>query len=74
MIEDLKSAPQGAVVLLHACAHNPTGVDPSPQQWKGIRSVVQQRQLLPFFDSAYQVSRRPRHLHLPLNAVHMDIA
>ena len=55
MMEDLKSAPQGAVVLLHACAHNPTGVDPSPQQWEGIRSVIQQRQLLPFFDSAYQV-------------------
>lgn len=56
MMEDLKSAPQGAVVLLHACAHNPTGVDPSPQQWESIRAVVQQRQLLPFFDSAYQVS------------------
>ena len=56
-MEDLKSAPQGAVVLLHACAHNPTGVDPSPQQWEGIRSVVQQRQLLPFFDSAYQVGK-----------------
>lgn len=54
MMEDLKKAPEGAVVLLHACAHNPTGVDPSPQQWEGIRSVVQQRQLLPFFDSAYQ--------------------
>lgn len=56
MLEDLSRAPQGAIVLLHACAHNPTGVDPTPDQWKGILKVVQQRRLLPFFDSAYQVS------------------
>jgi aspartate/methionine/tyrosine aminotransferase len=43
------------VVVLHACAHNPTGVDPSLQQWRGILEVVQQRRLLPFFDCAYQV-------------------
>ena len=55
MVEDLSRAPQGAIVLLHACAHNPTGVDPSPEQWQGIMRVVQQRRLLPFFDSAYQV-------------------
>jgi aspartate aminotransferase len=54
MVEDLSRAPQGAIVLLHACAHNPTGVDPSPEQWQGIMRVVQQRRLLPFFDSAYQ--------------------
>jgi len=34
--EDLKNAPEGAVVLLHACAHNPTGVDPTQAQWKEI--------------------------------------
>ena len=55
MCEDLSCAPQGSVVLLHACAHNPTGVDPTPDQWQGILRVVQQRRLLPFFDSAYQV-------------------
>ncbi|KAL3149705.1 hypothetical protein ABBQ38_013535 [Trebouxia sp. C0009 RCD-2024] len=54
MCEDLSSAPQGSVVLLHACAHNPTGVDPTPDEWQGILKVVQQRHLLPFFDSAYQ--------------------
>lgn len=43
------------VVLLHACAHNPTGVDPTADQWKEISSVMKQKQLFPFFDMAYQV-------------------
>jgi hypothetical protein len=55
LLSDLRSAPEGAVVVLHACAHNPTGVDPTPEQWQGILRVVQERRLLPFFDSAYQV-------------------
>ena len=57
MIQDLQSAPEGAtvVVVLHACAHNPTGVDPTSEQWRGILKAVQQKRLLPFFDSAYQV-------------------
>ena len=55
MIEDLRRAPEGAIVLLHACAHNPTGVDPSPAQWQAILQAVRQKRLLPFFDSAYQV-------------------
>ncbi|KAL3696196.1 hypothetical protein R1sor_010272 [Riccia sorocarpa] len=55
LLEDLRAAPKGAVVLLHACAHNPTGVDPSQEQWEGIRRVIrEEKQLLPFFDSAYQ--------------------
>lgn len=54
MKEDLAGAPENAVVLLHACAHNPTGVDPTPDQWNGILDVVKSRGLLPFFDSAYQ--------------------
>ncbi|CAA0838368.1 Aspartate aminotransferase 3- chloroplastic [Striga hermonthica] len=53
-LEDLGSAPEGAVVLLHACAHNPTGVDPTPQQWEQIRQLIRSKALLPFFDSAYQ--------------------
>lgn len=60
MCQDLNSAPLGSVVLLHACAHNPTGVDPTPEQWQGILKVVQQRRLLPFFDSAYQVQVQKR--------------
>jgi aspartate/tyrosine/aromatic aminotransferase len=40
--------------LFHACAHNPTGVDPKPEQWEEISKVVQQKKLFPFFDMAYQ--------------------
>lgn len=54
LLKDLNAAPQGAIVLLHACAHNPTGVDPSPEQWQGILKVIKEKKLLPFFDSAYQ--------------------
>ena len=55
LLEDLGSAPSGAIVLLHACAHNPTGVDPTPAQWEQIRQLIRSKGLLPFFDSAYQV-------------------
>ncbi|GBG89792.1 hypothetical protein CBR_g49643 [Chara braunii] len=54
MIDDLQAAPDGAVILLHACAHNPTGVDPLPEQWDAIRQVIRAKRQLPFFDSAYQ--------------------
>ncbi|CAL0305658.1 unnamed protein product [Lupinus luteus] len=54
LLEDLGSAPSGSVVLLHACAHNPTGVDPTPEQWEHIRQLIRSKALLPFFDSAYQ--------------------
>jgi len=52
--EDLQNAPEQAIVLLHACAHNPTGVDPTPAQWKEISDIVKERKLFPFFDMAYQ--------------------
>ena len=54
LIADLKSMPEGSVVLLHACAHNPTGMDPTIDQWKQISDVMKQQKLFPFFDSAYQ--------------------
>lgn len=54
MIKQLKQAEKGDIVLLHACAHNPTGVDPTQEQWKEIAKVCQERELFPFFDSAYQ--------------------
>jgi len=41
MIEDLTNAPENSVIILHTCAHNPTGVDPTPDQWKKIADVVQ---------------------------------
>lgn len=54
LVEDLKNAPEKSIVLLHACAHNPTGVDPTPEQWKKISDVIKEKQLFPFFDMAYQ--------------------
>ena len=54
MVEDIKAAPQGSIVLLHACAHNPTGVDPTVEQWKELSNVVKEKGHFPFFDMAYQ--------------------
>ncbi|KAL6302173.1 pyridoxal phosphate-dependent transferase [Sparassis latifolia] len=54
MKEDLKNAPANSIVLLHACAHNPTGVDPTPEQWKELSNIVKEKSLFPFFDMAYQ--------------------
>lgn len=54
MIEDIKNMPEGTVVLLHACAHNPTGMDPTMDQWQEISDIVKKQKLLPFFDCAYQ--------------------
>ena len=54
LLEDLQSCPSGSIVLLHLCAHNPTGVDPSVEQWEQILDVVKSKNLLPFFDNAYQ--------------------
>jgi len=54
MISDLEKAPAGSIVLLHACAHNPTGVDPTKEEWKQIAQVMLKNSLFPYFDSAYQ--------------------
>lgn len=55
MIDDLTSkARPGDVVLLHACCHNPTGVDLSPEQWAQVAELVVERKLLPLVDFAYQ--------------------
>lgn len=54
MTSALESAPEGSVILLHACAHNPTGVDPTKEQWKQIAQVMKRKQHFPFFDCAYQ--------------------
>merc|ERR1719389_119797 len=53
-MEDIKNIPEGSVILLHACAHNPTGVDPTPEQWKEMSALIKQKNLLPYFDMAYQ--------------------
>ncbi|MBQ5154068.1 aminotransferase class I/II-fold pyridoxal phosphate-dependent enzyme, partial [Macrococcus caseolyticus] len=47
-------AKKGDILLLHACAHNPTGLDPTREQWKKIAAIAKEKQLFVFFDSAYQ--------------------
>jgi aromatic-amino-acid transaminase len=54
MIAALERVPAGAIVVLHACCHNPTGVDPSAEQWSRILDVVRARGQVPFLDLAYQ--------------------
>jgi aspartate/tyrosine/aromatic aminotransferase len=54
MVEALDKAPAGDVVLLHACCHNPSGLDPTPAQWRELADLCARRDLLPFFDFAYQ--------------------
>ncbi|KAF1977839.1 hypothetical protein BU23DRAFT_274488 [Bimuria novae-zelandiae CBS 107.79] len=54
MVADIKAMPKGSIVLLHACAHNPTGVDPTEEQWVQIANAVKEGEHFPFFDMAYQ--------------------
>ena len=54
MIDALGKLPAGTVAVLHACCHNPTGVDLSPEQWEEVIKVVNARGLVPFLDIAYQ--------------------
>lgn len=54
MVADISNAPEGAVIILHACAHNPTGCDPTEEQWRRLADVLEEKKLFPFFDSAYQ--------------------
>ncbi|KAJ5383497.1 Pyridoxal phosphate-dependent transferase major region subdomain 1 [Penicillium concentricum] len=54
LIADIKAAPEGSIILLHACAHNPTGVDPTQAQWRQISDVMKQKGHFAFFDMAYQ--------------------
>jgi aspartate aminotransferase len=54
MMTALKTATPGACVLLHACAHNPTGVDMNETQWREVAALMKERKLIPLMDSAYQ--------------------
>ena len=54
MLGSLEQIPHGSIVVLHACCHNPTGVDPTPEQWTRIIDVVRSRGMVPFLDLAYQ--------------------
>jgi aromatic-amino-acid transaminase len=53
LIATLSAIPAGDVVLLHACCHNPTGLDLSQEQWRQIAKIVRERRLTPFLDTAY---------------------
>lgn len=54
MLDALRSVPKGDMVLLHACCHNPSGLDPTEEQWREIAQVLVERDLVPFIDMAYQ--------------------
>ncbi|XP_023011829.1 glutamate oxaloacetate transaminase 2 [Leptinotarsa decemlineata] len=53
-LDDISKIPEKSVILLHACAHNPTGVDPSKEQWLELSNVIKRKNLFVFFDMAYQ--------------------
>jgi len=55
VLADIKAAPQKSVFLFHACAHNPTGVDPTPDQWAVISRAIKEKEHFVILDSAYQV-------------------
>ncbi len=50
----LEGAAAGDAVVLHACCHNPTGIDPTEEQWRALSALIHSKGLLPFFDFAYQ--------------------
>lgn len=54
MVRSIKQLPEKCIVVLHASCHNPTGSDPSDEEWKEIIPLLQKRKLFPFFDVAYQ--------------------
>ena len=54
LIADLSNANEGDVVLFHGCCHNPTGIDPTPEQWKQLAELSVKNGWLPLFDFAYQ--------------------
>ncbi|MBA5761625.1 aspartate/tyrosine/aromatic aminotransferase [Vibrio sp. 404] len=54
MVADLNQAKAGDIVLLHGCCHNPTGIDPTADEWEELAKLVAEKQLLPLFDFAYQ--------------------
>ncbi|KAM9896885.1 hypothetical protein OXX79_007220 [Metschnikowia pulcherrima] len=53
-VKAIQSAPKGSIFLLHACAHNPTGLDPTSSEWTQILQAIAENNHLPLFDSAYQ--------------------
>lgn len=54
LLEDLKNLPARSIIVLHACCHNPTGVDLNQDDWKAVLEVLREREHVPFLDIAYQ--------------------
>jgi aromatic-amino-acid transaminase len=54
LLEDLRNLPARSIVVLHACCHNPTGVDLQPEDWAAVLEVLREREHVPFLDIAYQ--------------------
>lgn len=54
MCSDIEQMPPGSVLLLHAVCHNPTGIDPTSEQWEELSFLIKKRNVIPFFDLAYQ--------------------
>ena len=54
MLDALHEIPAGDLVLLHACCHNPSGLDPTEEEWRAIADVIVDKELVPFVDMAYQ--------------------
>ena len=54
LLADFNTAEPGTIVVLHACCHNPTGYDLSPEQWQQVIAAIKSRGLVPFIDMAYQ--------------------
>ena len=54
MLNSINSAESGSVFMFHACAHNPTGCDPTPEQWDQLSIVMKAKKHITFFDCAYQ--------------------
>ena len=54
MLDAVAKIPKGDVILLHGCCHNPTGMDPTPEQWNQLAEVLNQGGILPLIDFAYQ--------------------
>ena len=54
MLQDLSAAPDGSVFVLHTVAHNPSGVDPTEEQWRQIADLCHKKNTIPIVDTAYQ--------------------
>lgn len=54
MCEAIQNMPPGSIILLHGCCHNPTGMDPTFEQWKILSDLIKKQRIIPLFDLAYQ--------------------